>query len=746
MKPVASRSALGASNRVFNSADADSERNGRLADMYISYKTRIMASLVIGCTACGGTPATGQTPVTAQPISVAPPPAAPTVNMSTDDPFRTLETASPERAAWEEAQTASTLEALHHRRGFEDVLRRVRAYRDAPQPPRQLDIRGQAVFSLEQQTTANTTAIVRRKGAEAKILFQTAAGNEKSREHIDFMSVSRSGRFVAFGVSTAGVEETTVRVLEVSSGRDLGDRVRDVRNSSLEWLPDDTGFIYMRGRGRTSLPVKDQIRDLSAAVHVLGAPFEKDTEVVGSRAGGERIHQEFEYCYPSVSADGRYVVISVRHGINPDLRIYVKSRAAVLDGSTPWTQIYAETDHVKTVALGKQRLVAVRALDEQTNVIEERDLSKLERRNVIYSTSKPLESAVVAGATTYVVEIEMGIKRLQMLRGEAPPVPVGLPVGRSIWSDGVRFDPISERVVLDLRSWAEPATWWSVRKGGGGVDPIAEVSVSGQRSEDFDVRSIEAVARDGEHIPLTVISRRDVPTTKHVWVTAYGSYGLAFGPTFTVARRTFLELGGTYVFAHVRGGGEKGRAWHDAGRGANKMRTIDDTIDCLKYLRASGFGAGGGIVTYGASAGGMPVGGLLVRHPELVDGVVLDSAIVNVSRLEEGSAIGVLHAQEIGTSKTPEGAQRLHDLDVYANVRDGVKYPPTLVFAGVNDARVPHWQSDKLVSRLLQAGATSSLRLTGGGHIAGNTREEEAHTDAELVVFALSNTGHPDFK
>ncbi|RYD39049.1 MAG: hypothetical protein EOP83_37420, partial [Verrucomicrobiaceae bacterium] len=325
-------------------------------------------------------------------------------------------------------------------------------------------------------------------------------------------------------------------------------------------------------------------------------------------------------------------------------------------------------------------------------------------------------------------------------RGGAAPIPVALPGGRSIASEGVRFDPISERLVLDLRSWAEPATWWSVRKGGAGVEAITEASVNGQRSAEFDVRSLEAVARDGERIPLTIVSRRDVPTTKHVWTTAYGSYGIALGPSFTVARRTFLEFGGTYVVAHVRGGGEKGRAWHDAGRGPNKMKTVEDFIDCMKYLRNAGFGSGGGVVAIGGSAGGMPVGGLLIRQPELVDGVVLDSAIVNVSRLEDASAIGALHAEEIGTSKTPEGAQRLHELDVYENVRDGIKYPPTLIMARVNDARVPYWQSDKLVARLLQAGATSRLRLTGGGHVAGSTREEDASTDAELVTFALTHT------
>jgi prolyl oligopeptidase len=667
--------------------------------------------------------------------------------MLLEDSFRNFETETVERRAWEQEQNTKSTNALHSQRGFADVLARVRAYRHAPQPPRLVELRGAATFSLERKGDTNVMAIVRRIGKEAVSLFQTSTGGEASRTRIDLMTVSPSGKYVAVGTSEAGTEETSVRIIDTQSGREFPERLFDVRTGALDWLPDDTGILYMRGRGRKSVPIPDQSRDFSVALHVLGTGSDKDIEIVGSRAKGERIHGAFEYCYPSISPDGKYIIISVRRGVNPDLSIYVKRREDVLNSAIKWQNVFSDTDRVKTTSLGVDRLIVVRSVDQHTNVVEEVGLLQTDQRRIIYSTSRPIDRVLAAGAATYVVELNLGTKHLLAIRGAERPVNIALPGNRSVWSEGVRFDPISRQLAVDLRSWVEQASWWTLEGDANAVERMAEVNPSPTQSEDFEVVVVEAQARDGELIPVTVVRRKGTSSQTHVWATAYGAYGAVSGPSFTVARRTFLELGGTYVFAHVRGGGEKGRPWHDAGRGVNKRKTVDDFVDALKFLRRQGFGGnGGGIMVYGSSAGALPVGGVLVREPELVNAVAIESGLVNVSRLDEGNSTGVLHADEIGTNKTADGAQRLRDLDVYRNVRSGVSYPPVLVSAGINDARVPHWQSDKLAAKLKSVGTSVFFRLTGGGHSGGNTSDEESDADAELVSFALANTGHPGFR
>ncbi|HWL84438.1 MAG TPA: prolyl oligopeptidase family serine peptidase, partial [Polyangiaceae bacterium] len=343
-------------------------------------------------------------------------------------------------------------------------------------------------------------------------------------------------------------------------------------------------------------------------------------------------------------------------------------------------------------------------------------------------------------------------KHLVTVRSTGEPTHVALPTGTSVWPDSLRFDPVSKKLVIDLRSWTHTPTWFTLARGKGIAEPIPLAgSPSPPGADAYDVRTIEAPARDGERIPITVVAPKNQGSAppKFVWVGAYGSYGTVFGPYFTVPRRVFLESGGTYVFAHVRGGGEKGRMWHQQARGPTKIKTVEDLIDSLKFLRDAGFGTGGGVFLAAGSAGGIPVGGLLVRQPELVDAVYVDSGVLNVSRLEAASAIGVLHKDEFGTNDTPEGARHLQEIDAYLNIQDGHRYPPTLLHAATHDVRVPRWQSSKFAARLQQAGAGAQptiLRLTGGGHINGGTADEDAQLEAEILTFALANIKHAEFQ
>ncbi|WP_394845123.1 prolyl oligopeptidase family serine peptidase [Pendulispora brunnea] len=671
--------------------------------------------------------------------------------MENTDRFSSFEVATPEMTKWEQEQSRSALEYLHGRRNFDEVLQRVRQYRNEAQPPREVEVRGHVTFSLEERKGTQGMSILRRDAKSApSVLFRIGDDEASRRVQIDFMSVSPSGRFVAIGTSDAGAEETIVRVLDARTGKDHGDRAYDVRSGCFVWLPDESGYLYMRGRGRKGVPLKDQIRDLSVAVHTLGKPAEQDAEVVGSQARGERIHGEYEYPYPSISPNGQDIVIAVKHSLNPDLTVFTKKRNALLNEKVDWTRIYDQPDRVKATAVADGRVLVVRGIDDEHDVLEQVSTGNPSARRVLYTANHTLENLVSAGQDTYVVEREIATKHLVLVRSTSEVIPIALPTGRSVFSDNLRLDRTTNTLVVDLRAWTEPRSWWTLAPNKRAVEPIRSM-ISASHSDAFEVRSMEASARDGQRIPLTVVGLKGQASSppKYVWISGYGCYGAVLGPSFTAARRIFIESGGTYIFAHIRGGGEKGRTWHQQARGATKIKTVEDFIDSVKFVRGAGFGTGGGIFVSGGSAGALPVGGLFVRNPELIDAAYIEGGVLNVSRMEAGSATGPLHKDEYGTNDTPEGARRLRDLDAYLNVQDGQSYPPILLRAGLNDPRVPRWQSSKFAARVQQATSAAHpvlFRMTGGGHIGGTTVDEEAQVEAEIVTFALSNIRHPDFQ
>ncbi|RYD65609.1 MAG: S9 family peptidase [Verrucomicrobiaceae bacterium] len=664
-----------------------------------------------------------------------------------NDPFEYLAKGGPEAASWEGAQTTRSIEFLHGQKGFDDLFRKAQAYRSARQPPKQMDVRGKTTFAIE-KAEGDTSIITRRTAGKASVVLFRTDGGASHRVNLDFISASPAGKFIAVGVSEGGDEETQVRILDANTGRDIGERSEDVRLQQLVWLPDDTGYFYMRGRGRKGVPVADQNKHLNIALHSVGKPSDGDVEIVGSRARGKRIHADLEYCYPALSSDGKDVVVGVRHGLNPEVRIFTKRRDAIADERVEWQELYGDKDRVTSYAVGYGRIVVAMAGGANGNVVEQLDLKTPSTRRVLYKSSLPVNEVLVAGNDTYVVETHIATKQLVSLARENSSAPVPLPEGSSVVTESIRTDADTRQLLLQLRSWTDLPSWWLVSKGR--AKPAPDVNEFGTVKNSFRARTIHVDARDGEKIPVTIVGPKDdLSAPRFVLATAYGSYGFVVSPSFTPTRRIFLDLGGTFVFVHVRGGGEKGKIWHDGGRGVNKAKTIEDLIDVMKALRAQGFGKDGGIMLSGSSAGAIPVGGLLDREPELVQAVAIESGVTNVTQLEGASSTGALHKEEFGSKDTPDGELRLREIDAYLNIKDGVKYPATIVIAGANDVRVPKWQSSKFVARLQQAQAGDQpilLRLTGGGHVSGNTRDEDSAVGAEWLALGLTRIGHPDFQ
>jgi prolyl oligopeptidase len=223
-------------------------------------------------------------------------------------------------------------------------------------------------------------------------------------------------------------------------------------------------------------------------------------------------------------------------------------------------------------------------------------------------------------------------------------------------------------------------------------------------------------------------------------LTGYGSYSHVVRREFTPELLVWLERGGVFALAGLRGGGEYGREWHLAGRHANKENTITDFIDCAEHLVAAGYTRQERLAGDGGSAGGIPTGGALVRRPDLWAAMVLEVPVTNLTR-QEFSENGPINVPELGTVTTEEGLRNLLIVDSYLRVRDRTPYPAVLLTAGRNDPRVAVWQPAKMAARL-QAATSSDrpvlLRIDPhAGHGHGSTKAQNDALTADLYAFLL---------
>jgi prolyl oligopeptidase len=269
--------------------------------------------------------------------------------------------------------------------------------------------------------------------------------------------------------------------------------------------------------------------------------------------------------------------------------------------------------------------------------------------------------------------------------------------------------------------------------------------------ENLVVEEVLVSSHDGAEVPLSIIYREGTPMdgSAPTMIFGYGAYGISntpgFGPNFLL----WTHEGGILTIAHVRGGGEKGHAWYEAGKKTTKPNTWKDLIACAEYLVANGYTDPGKIAINGGSAGGILIGRAMTERPDLFAAAVPEVGVMNPLRAEE-TPNGPVNAPEFGTVQDSVETLALIEMDSYLKLGDGVEYPATLVTAGMNDPRVIAWQPAKFAARLMAANASDEPMLLWvdfeSGHGIGDTKSKQFESLADGMAFALWQTGHPGFK
>ena len=342
------------------------------------------------------------------------------------------------------------------------------------------------------------------------------------------------------------------------------------------------------------------------------------------------------------------------------------------------------------------------------------------------------------------------VKRLKRLAWSGgAPVEVKLPLegAASIMS----ASPDIDGAVVSLTAWTRAREIYAVDAAGQatntGLQPLGRFDAP----SDLVTAEVQVRSHDGALVPLSITHKRGLkldgrnPTLLY----GYGSYGITEEPSFRANRLAWLERGGVYAVANVRGSGVYGQDWYKAGYKATKPNTWKDLIACAEHLVAQKYTTSARLGILGGSAGGILVGRAMTERPDLFAAVVPAVGVLDAVRAET-TANGVPNIPEFGTVKKEDEFRALLAMSSYHHVKDGTAYPAVMLPHGVNDPRVDVWHSSKMAARLLAATTSGKPVLLNldyeAGHGVGSTKEQQQRNTADIYSFLFWQTGHPDFQ
>ena len=657
------------------------------------------------------------------------------------DPYRWLETdTAPEVKGWLVAQNALArrwLDALPERAPVAERIGKL--LQTEPVARYGFQYRKQLFAYKHQPPSAQPMLVVLKPTAivaSERIVVDPVVLDPSGRTTIDMYRPSHDGRHVVVSLSKDGSEDGTAHVFDVATGKHLPDVIPGVTyptgGGSVEWAADNRGFYYTRYPQGDERPPEQRHLFQQVWYHALGTPVASDRYVIG---------KDFPHIAETAlraSEDGRWLLATVAHGDGGEFALHLRAP----DGR--WTEIAGFADGVKRAVFGDDgNLYALTVKDAPLGRIVAIPLARpalANARIVVPEGRVPVESVVATRARLYVTYRIGGPSVVHMFAldgrrlGQLPAPPVS---GTHV---STRLD--GDDVLVRTASHVDPPALarYEARR-----NRLVRTQLNG--IPDFDLGDAVvtrefATSKDGTQVPLTIVRRKGAAQdgSQPLLLYGYGGYGISLEPHFSPLTRFWLDWGGTFAVANVRGGGEFGEPWHLAGNLTKKQNVFDDFAACAQFLVDGKYTRPEKLAIMGGSNGGLLMGAMITQHPELFRAVVSQVGMFDALRWET-QPNGAFNVTEFGTVKDPEQFRALYAYSPYLNVRDGVAYPAVLLTAGDNDGRVAPHESRKMAARLQAATGSSRpilLRTEAtAGHGIGTALATRIAEEADVYAFLV---------
>ncbi|MGH9556255.1 MAG: prolyl oligopeptidase family serine peptidase [Terriglobales bacterium] len=655
-----------------------------------------------------------------------------------DDPYRYLENgddpATQQFGRDQYAYTRAVLDPLPGREKIHARLAELLAIGTLgpPQPA------GKYYFYTRRDAGQNQPVLYVREGVDGKdrVMVDVNQMAADATVALDFWQPSEDGKYLAYGTSPSGTEHSTIRILETETGKLLDEEIYVGRALGLAWKPDDSGFYYGRFPKKGTVPAGEELYNPRIFYHALGSAPDgsKDPMVFG-----EGLHPQH---WPSatLSEDGRWLLINIFHGwTKTELKIKdLKADGPIVDVTEGKDFLYQGTVYKNAIYIhtneGAPRYRVFRvdaASPSRTNwkeIVPERDIV-LQSLNVI-------GGRLIAGYERNASSL------VEVLSLDGKPVgDVALPTIGSVSNYGGQWN--SKEAFFDFVSYTVPPTVFRYDIASGKSSQWGQVPAPVDSSP-YEVKQVWFKSKDGTKVPMFVVHKKGLkldgknPTVLY----GYGGFQVSMTPQFRRSVFLWVEHGGIWAEANLRGGSEFGEEWHRAGMLDKKQNVFDDFIAAGEYLIAEKYTDRDHLAIQGGSNGGLLVGAVMTQRPDLFRAVVCAVPLLDMLRYQNFQ-IAKLWIPEYGSAEDPKQFDFLYAYSPYHHVKDGAKYPAVIFTTAESDTRVDPLHARKMAARM-QAAATNRadrpilLRIEPkAGHGQGKpvSKQIEEGTDTWSFLF-----------
>jgi prolyl oligopeptidase len=680
------------------------------------------------------------------------------------DPYRWLEdTDSKETAAWVAAQNKVSLPllaALPTRKTYHQRLTELWNYERYGVPARKA---GKLFFTRNDGLQPQAVLYVQDSaGVAPRVLLDPNTWSADGTIALTQWEVAPDGVHLAYGVAEAGSDWNEFRVLDIASGKPAADSLRRIKFSTIAWTKDGKGFFYSRfpDAPQDAKPgVFDELTNQKLYYHRLGTKQADDLLVY------ERPDQPKWYFAGEVTDDGRFLFISISGGTDSRNALYYKylgdPAQPKLDAAVaPLVEriehqyepignegsvVYLLTTHKAP----KKRIIGV-------------DLRSPDRKHwvpLVPEGADPIETALLAGRQFVVLTMHDASHRLQRYALNGNPLPeLKLPGLGSVTAtpeDGLFLygDPASTELFYSYTDFSHPPQNQRCDLVRGKCEVFQPVKLAFNPDE-YATEQVFFRSKDGTRIPMFVsykkgYAKKDGPRPTLLF--GYGGFEQSMLPSFgrtylAIPALAWMEQGGLYAVANLRGGGEYGKAWHEAGIKQRKQNTFDDFIAAAQYLAQQGYTTPAQLAIHGRSNGGLLIGAVVNQRPELFGAAVADVGVMDMLRFHKFT-IGFAWVDDYGSSDDAKGFKYLSAYSPYHNVKPGTQYPAVLVTTADHDDRVVPGHSFKYAAALQAAQAGDRpviIRVdVKAGHGSGKPTAKLIDEVADRMAFITEFTKSP---
>ncbi len=682
------------------------------------------------------------------------------------DPYRNLENSKDTSISnWYKAQTKyadSFLKKIPKRASFIDKIYELENRTSEIVGGNRITENGIRFFLKQQEGEDNFKLYFKKPDSAETLLFDALdyKPNSSYSYYINYIKPSWNGEHIAVSLSHSGKEISEIILINTNTKKQLPELITNVWPRSffgVNWLPDNSGFTYLHFP-TTDINHPSFKKDTQAVLYTLGQDPKQLNYIFGNKTHPQFNISSNEYPGTTIkSASDKYITVYLA-GVDNSWDCFYAKIEDIKNGRLDWKPFFKKAHKVRGNRgyFKGDNYIFMTSKTASNYTLAHTTVSHPDFDNpkIIFKPNKDevINAFRVNKDAIYVSTTKFGIEAHLYKIEEGHTSELVLPKK----SGAIR---LSSKSVSTNDLWVSLSGWLNSNsrykydiKSNTFLEANLFTAASYPEFENIVLEDVLVPSHDGVEVPLTIIYNKAIKknSSNPIFMYGYGAYGDIIEPDFSTLFLAYVAEGGILCIPHVRGGGEKGEAWHKAGFKTTKPNTWKDLIACAEYMIKENFTSKNNIAIYSSSAGGIMLGRAMTERPDLFAAVISEVGEMNPLRMESEAGASGSNYKEFGTIKDSIECMGLIEMDPYLHIKDYVDYPAVYLTVGMNDPRVMPWTSGKFAARLQNATKLKKPVLLyadfDAGHNGSNEEMKPYREWANVLSFALWQTGHPDYQ